>query len=226
MYDAPNHKPRPISAILLYKQSDVVVVEGKETILALAARLPVHAPTLDLIHSHSRSTPPPSSYIFHPLPHTALSSLTSPDSLNTLSSSFVEPVALTSSQSELSRNVFRPCSATTVARLLTVLCNHDIYTMAPALTHPTSVNFIDEQKPVNTDAATYYGGEEQFSRSRTYSAVRLSSHFPFDCSGSHLVVLRTWLQPQACTCFQRRLDSQIASYVPRREGDGSPAVLD
>ena len=45
--------------------------------------------------------------------------------------------------------------------------------MAPALTHPTSVNFIDEQKPVNTDAATYYGGEEQFSRSRTYSAVRL-----------------------------------------------------
>ncbi|EED84289.1 predicted protein [Postia placenta Mad-698-R] len=42
--------------------------------------------------------------------------------------------------------------------------------MAPALTHPTGVNFIDEQRPVNTDAATYYGGQEQFSRSRTYSA--------------------------------------------------------
>ncbi|EPT01656.1 hypothetical protein FOMPIDRAFT_96258 [Fomitopsis schrenkii] len=42
--------------------------------------------------------------------------------------------------------------------------------MAPSLTHPMGVNFIDEQKPVNTDAATYYGGEEQFSRSRTYSA--------------------------------------------------------
>ncbi|KAH9928369.1 trehalase-domain-containing protein [Fomitopsis serialis] len=42
--------------------------------------------------------------------------------------------------------------------------------MAPALTHPTAVNFIDEQRAVNADAATYYGGEEQFSRSRTYSA--------------------------------------------------------
>lgn len=48
--------------------------------------------------------------------------------------------------------------------------------MAPSLTHPMGVNFIDEQKPVNTDAATYYGGEEQFSRSRTYSAVRLCLH--------------------------------------------------
>lgn len=47
--------------------------------------------------------------------------------------------------------------------------------MAPALAHPTGVNFIDEQRPVNTDAATYYGGEEQYSRSRTYSAV--SDHF-------------------------------------------------
>ncbi|KAH9831602.1 trehalase-domain-containing protein [Rhodofomes roseus] len=42
--------------------------------------------------------------------------------------------------------------------------------MAPTLTHPTGVNFIDEQRAVNTDATTYYGGEEQFSRSRTYSA--------------------------------------------------------
>lgn len=43
--------------------------------------------------------------------------------------------------------------------------------MAPALTHPTGVDFIDEQRPVNTDPAVYYGGQEQFSRSRTYSAV-------------------------------------------------------
>ncbi|KAI0663809.1 trehalase-domain-containing protein [Cubamyces menziesii] len=43
--------------------------------------------------------------------------------------------------------------------------------MAPALTHPTGVNFIDEQhRPVHSDASTYYGGEERFSRSRTYSA--------------------------------------------------------
>ncbi|KAI0925609.1 hypothetical protein AcV5_008299 [Taiwanofungus camphoratus] len=44
--------------------------------------------------------------------------------------------------------------------------------MAPVLTHPSGVNFLDEQQrpPVNSDAATYYGGEEQFSRSRTYSA--------------------------------------------------------
>ncbi|PCH42090.1 glycoside hydrolase family 37 protein [Wolfiporia cocos MD-104 SS10] len=42
--------------------------------------------------------------------------------------------------------------------------------MAPALTHPAGVNFIDEQRQVNADAATYYGGQEQFSRSRTYSA--------------------------------------------------------
>lgn len=47
--------------------------------------------------------------------------------------------------------------------------------MAPVLTHPSGVNFLDEQQrpPVNSDAATYYGGEEQFSRSRTYSAVRI-----------------------------------------------------
>lgn len=54
--------------------------------------------------------------------------------------------------------------------------------MAPALTHPTGVNFIDEQhRPVHSDASTYYGGEERFSRSRTYSAVRafLSFDPPF-----------------------------------------------
>ncbi|GBE87888.1 trehalase-domain-containing protein [Sparassis latifolia] len=44
--------------------------------------------------------------------------------------------------------------------------------MAPVLIHPTGVNFIEEQhRPdVNSDAATYYGGQEKFSRSRTYSA--------------------------------------------------------
>ncbi|KAI0671859.1 trehalase-domain-containing protein [Trametes maxima] len=43
--------------------------------------------------------------------------------------------------------------------------------MAPALTHPTGVNFVDEQhRPVHSDASTYYGGEERFSRARTYSA--------------------------------------------------------
>ncbi|OCH93072.1 glycoside hydrolase family 37 protein [Obba rivulosa] len=42
--------------------------------------------------------------------------------------------------------------------------------MAPVLTHPTGVNFIDEQRPVDADASVYYGGQEQFSRGRTYSA--------------------------------------------------------
>ncbi|KAH9847702.1 trehalase-domain-containing protein [Lenzites betulinus] len=43
--------------------------------------------------------------------------------------------------------------------------------MAPALAHPTGVNFIDDQqRPVHSDASTYYGGEERFSRGRTYSA--------------------------------------------------------
>ncbi|KAJ3491762.1 hypothetical protein NLI96_g452 [Meripilus lineatus] len=43
--------------------------------------------------------------------------------------------------------------------------------MAPTLTHPTSVAFIDDHhRPVHGDAADYYGGQENFSRSRTYSA--------------------------------------------------------
>ncbi|KAI0833631.1 trehalase-domain-containing protein [Trametes gibbosa] len=43
--------------------------------------------------------------------------------------------------------------------------------MAPTLAHPTGVNFIDDQqRPVHSDASTYYGGEERFSRGRTYSA--------------------------------------------------------
>ncbi|KAH9945069.1 trehalase-domain-containing protein [Epithele typhae] len=43
--------------------------------------------------------------------------------------------------------------------------------MAPALAHPAGVNFADEHnRPVNSDASTYYGGEERYSRARTYSA--------------------------------------------------------
>jgi hypothetical protein len=50
--------------------------------------------------------------------------------------------------------------------------------MAPALTHPPGVSFVDDHggKPVNVDAATYYGGEEAYSRSRTYSGVRTTSN--------------------------------------------------
>ena len=44
--------------------------------------------------------------------------------------------------------------------------------MAPPLNHPAGVTFIDEHHgPVHTDASTYYGGEERFSRGRTYSQV-------------------------------------------------------
>jgi hypothetical protein len=45
--------------------------------------------------------------------------------------------------------------------------------MAPALNHPSGVTFIDESLgTVHVDAATYYGGGESFTRSRTYSHVR------------------------------------------------------
>ena len=44
--------------------------------------------------------------------------------------------------------------------------------MAPTLSHPPGVSFIDEKNgPVNSDAASYYGGGEFFSRARTYSYV-------------------------------------------------------
>lgn len=48
----------------------------------------------------------------------------------------------------------------------------------PPLAHPPGMNFLDEQeqRPVNVDAATYYGGEEYHSRARTYSASQ--SHAP------------------------------------------------
>lgn len=46
--------------------------------------------------------------------------------------------------------------------------------MAPALNHPSGVTFIDDDSlgTVHVDAATYYGGGESFTRSRTYSHVR------------------------------------------------------
>lgn len=46
--------------------------------------------------------------------------------------------------------------------------------MAPALSHPPGVSFLDDidTRPVNVDASTYYGEREYFSRARTYSSVR------------------------------------------------------
>lgn len=46
--------------------------------------------------------------------------------------------------------------------------------MAPVLNHPTSVTFVDDanRSSVHVDAATYYGGGEVYTRSRTYSHVR------------------------------------------------------
>ncbi|EGN98809.1 glycoside hydrolase family 37 protein [Serpula lacrymans var. lacrymans S7.3] len=52
--------------------------------------------------------------------------------------------------------------------------------MAPALNHPTNVAFVDEHdlRPVNVDAATYYGGGESFTRSRTYSHSHIHGYNP------------------------------------------------
>lgn len=49
--------------------------------------------------------------------------------------------------------------------------------MAPALNHPTGVTFVEE-RPVNVDAATYYGGGESYTRSRTYSASHIHGYNP------------------------------------------------
>lgn len=60
----------------------------------------------------------------------------------------------------------------------------------PPLAHPPGMNFLDdqEQRPVNVDAATYYGGQEYHSRARTYSAVCLTQYRLF-CLMSHAVRL-------------------------------------
>jgi hypothetical protein len=47
--------------------------------------------------------------------------------------------------------------------------------MAPPLSHPPGMSFVDDtQRAIYSDASQYYGGQEVHSRSRTYSAV--SSH--------------------------------------------------
>ncbi|KAJ3510978.1 hypothetical protein NLJ89_g4366 [Agrocybe chaxingu] len=51
--------------------------------------------------------------------------------------------------------------------------------MAPTLSHPPSVSFFDDHvhRPVNVDAATYYGSENH-SRSRTYSHSQVHGYNP------------------------------------------------
>ncbi|KIK55157.1 glycoside hydrolase family 37 protein [Collybiopsis luxurians FD-317 M1] len=71
--------------------------------------------------------------------------------------------------------------------------------MAPSLTHPTNVTFVDEHDALNAsapikEAADYYGKSETFTRSRTYSASHLHGYNPrrapvFD-DGSHSKVRR------------------------------------
>ncbi|KIK33242.1 glycoside hydrolase family 37 protein [Suillus luteus UH-Slu-Lm8-n1] len=51
--------------------------------------------------------------------------------------------------------------------------------MAPALNHPTGVTFVDDgHRSVHVDAATYYGGGEAFTRSRTYSHSHIHGYIP------------------------------------------------
>ncbi|EKM58523.1 glycoside hydrolase family 37 protein [Phanerochaete carnosa HHB-10118-sp] len=52
--------------------------------------------------------------------------------------------------------------------------------MAPSLNHPAGVTFIDDeqQRPVHSEADEYYGGQEQFSRGRTYSASFAHGYHP------------------------------------------------
>ena len=46
--------------------------------------------------------------------------------------------------------------------------------MAPPLSHPPNVNFIDEaNRHPHSEAEHYYGGPEYHSRYRTYSAVSI-----------------------------------------------------
>ncbi|KAJ7649884.1 alpha,alpha-trehalase-neutral trehalase [Roridomyces roridus] len=53
--------------------------------------------------------------------------------------------------------------------------------MAPALNHPSGVTFVDDHEHGlvgHVDAATYYGGGESFTRSRTYSQSHLHGYNP------------------------------------------------
>ncbi|KAF8126946.1 alpha,alpha-trehalase-neutral trehalase [Boletus edulis] len=52
--------------------------------------------------------------------------------------------------------------------------------MAPILNHPPGLSFVEdaEHHPGHVDAATYYGGIESFSRSRTYSYSQIDGYNP------------------------------------------------
>ncbi|KAF5391655.1 hypothetical protein D9757_002488 [Collybiopsis confluens] len=55
--------------------------------------------------------------------------------------------------------------------------------MAPSLTHPTTVNFVEEHEPSTPaapmkEAADYYGKSDTFTRSRTYSASHIHGYNP------------------------------------------------
>ncbi|THH03615.1 hypothetical protein EW145_g6142 [Phellinidium pouzarii] len=79
--------------------------------------------------------------------------------------------------------------------------------MAPALSHPPGVSFIDDSEPlaVNVDASTYYGGGEYFSRSRTYSNSQLHGY----------PVRRPFFQEESHS-RPRRLSHDEKSTAPRR----------
>jgi alpha,alpha-trehalase len=100
--------------------------------------------------------------------------------------------------------------------------------MAPALNHPSGVTFIDDETlvTVHVDAATYYGGGESYTRSRTYSHVRrillgFLSHSKVTMSSlqSHL----HGYNPKKAPAFQedshlrkRRMSHDEKSTAPRR----------
>lgn len=91
--------------------------------------------------------------------------------------------------------------------------------MAPTFTHPAGVNFVDEhaQKPVNVDAAAYYGGGEAYARSRTYSQVMhlYQTYIAGRRTNSPYLVPPPWIQPQKVTRLSRRLALTSSPHVPR-----------
>lgn len=91
--------------------------------------------------------------------------------------------------------------------------------MAPSLNHPTGVAFVDDHdlRAANVDAATYYGGGESYTRSRTYSHVRLRLVFFAMALLKFLLVTYSWVQPEASACLSRGLAFATQTDVPRRE---------
>lgn len=94
--------------------------------------------------------------------------------------------------------------------------------MAPALNHPTGVTFVDDHdvhRPGHVEAETYYGGGESYTRSRTYSHVRVIPEHR--CSVPHFLIAplvsSPRVQPQEGTCLPGRLASETATHVARRE---------